>query len=311
MAETNVLQARFDTILASLKKVRKVQSYYMAQCPAHKDTDRSLTMRWGDNGGILLKCFAGCKFESLCDALGVHQSDLFPPRAQQAHREPEATYDYRDEHSSLVYQVLRYPSKRLAHRRPCPNDPNDWIWNMDGVDRVLYNLPAVLRAARAGKPVFVVEGEKCANCVIEMGLCATTNSGGGGHWDERYSQSLVNAHVVVLRDNDGPGYAHAADIVNTLLGPAASVRLPDLPNLPRKGDVYDWWKAGGTKAQLLEICRAAPILSRVHASKRQGRGDLADGLSRIAGLAKAQWLTDGQLLGLSVAEISKSIKLKS
>src|SRR6266545_3572690 len=51
------------------------------------------------------------------------------------------------------------------------------------VRRVLYRLPAVLEAARAGATVYVVEGEKDVKALERAGVVATTNPGGAaGAW---------------------------------------------------------------------------------------------------------------------------------
>jgi hypothetical protein len=50
---------------------------WMARCPAHEDSSPSLSIREGDDGRVLLHCFAGCPTESICSALGIKLSDLF------------------------------------------------------------------------------------------------------------------------------------------------------------------------------------------------------------------------------------------
>ena len=45
-------------------------------CPAHKDRSPSLTFKDGDKA-ILVKCFAGCALEEICQALSLRPSDLF------------------------------------------------------------------------------------------------------------------------------------------------------------------------------------------------------------------------------------------
>jgi len=42
---------------------------YMAPCPAHEDNTPSLSIDQGDNGKILLYCFAGCTQEGVIDSL--------------------------------------------------------------------------------------------------------------------------------------------------------------------------------------------------------------------------------------------------
>ncbi len=59
---------------------------WKACCPAHKDHSPSLSIREGDRGGVLLKCFAGCALDSILAALKLAKRDLFagpPPSPAQ------------------------------------------------------------------------------------------------------------------------------------------------------------------------------------------------------------------------------------
>ncbi len=49
----------------------------MMRCPAHDDRNASLSVSVGDDGRVLLKCFAGCSTEDICTALGLKMADLF------------------------------------------------------------------------------------------------------------------------------------------------------------------------------------------------------------------------------------------
>ncbi len=48
---------------------------WTANCPSHNDTNPSLSISI-KNDKILLKCFAGCSFEQIVEAVGLKQSDL-------------------------------------------------------------------------------------------------------------------------------------------------------------------------------------------------------------------------------------------
>ena len=50
----------------------------MSLCPAHQDRSPSLSLSQGDDGRILLFCFAGCKIDDICSAIGLEVKDLFP-----------------------------------------------------------------------------------------------------------------------------------------------------------------------------------------------------------------------------------------
>jgi 5S rRNA maturation endonuclease (ribonuclease M5) len=49
---------------------------FTSLCPAHDDSDPSLSITTGDRG-IMLHCFAGCNTQSILDAIGFDYSDIF------------------------------------------------------------------------------------------------------------------------------------------------------------------------------------------------------------------------------------------
>lgn len=50
---------------------------WTALCPAHKDTENSIAVSEGDDGRILVNCFAGCKTDEVLASLGLKMDDLF------------------------------------------------------------------------------------------------------------------------------------------------------------------------------------------------------------------------------------------
>ncbi len=168
-----------------------------------------------------------------------------------------ATYHYTDGAGRLLYDVIRYAPKSFKQRRPDGQD--GWIWNLRGVERVLYRLPEVLKGVAAGETVYVVEGEKDAEALAKLGLCATCNSGGAGKWQPSYTAVLEGADVVILPDRDEPGRKHGELVAAALRGRAKVVRIVELPD--RDGhsvkDVFDWIAAGGSRDELAALAEAA------------------------------------------------------
>jgi hypothetical protein len=167
-----------------------------------------------------------------------------------------AAYDYRDEHGALLYQSVRFEPKGFNQRRP--DGAGGWVYKLNGIRRVLYRLPELL-TADPSQTVFIVEGEKDADRLADLGLVATTNAGGAGKWRDEFSEFLRGRHIVIIPDKDTPGREHAKKVARSLQGVAASVRVLELPNLPPKGDVSDWLDAGGVVDELLVLAEAAPL----------------------------------------------------
>lgn len=50
---------------------------WTALCPGHADTNPSLAVARGDDGRVLLKCWAGCAASEIVDGIGITLADLF------------------------------------------------------------------------------------------------------------------------------------------------------------------------------------------------------------------------------------------
>jgi putative DNA primase/helicase len=210
------------------------------RCPAHADEHPSARWHPGKRTWFCDACKAGGGWRDLAGRLGLEEG---PAGAGGAGGEVVATYPYRDAAGRLVYEVVRKRPKAFACRRP--DGAGGWIWDLAGVERVLYRLPETLVAVAGGETVFLTEGEKDADAVAALGLAATTHCGGAGKWRQEYAEALRGAAVVVLADNDEAGRRHAAQVAASLGAVAREVRVLELPGLPEKGDVSDWIAAAG------------------------------------------------------------------
>jgi hypothetical protein len=166
-----------------------------------------------------------------------------------------AEYPYEDEAGVLRFQTVRFEPKDFRQRRP--DGKGDWIWDLKGIERLLYRLPELV-SADPSAIVYLPEGEKDVDALRALGLVATCNPMGAGKWQSRFKGPLRNRHVVILADNDDKGRDHARQVARGLSGVAASVKLLELPGLPQAGDVSDWLAAGGTAEDLARLVEAAP-----------------------------------------------------
>lgn len=244
-------------ILALLKNVKQDGNGYMACCPAHDDRKASLSISTGDDGRILIYCHAGCCVEDIIAAMGIEMKDLFPQTAKKSKREIECVYDYKDANGKLIYQAVRFKPKSFAQRQP--DGKGGWLWKMTGVKPVPYRLPELLKAIEQEQVVFIAEGEKDCDNLAALGLTATCNHGGAGKWKANHSKWFkAGVRVVILPDNDDPGREHAQKVARQLYDKGCKVKIIELPGLPEKGDVSDWFKNGGTRDKLLQLVKDAP-----------------------------------------------------
>src|SRR5262249_29152041 len=141
----------------------------------------------------------------------------------------DRVYGYRDEHGDLLYQAVRYEPKGFSGRRP--DGRGGWVQNLNGTRRVLYRLPELTGSSQ----IFVVEGEKDVDRLVEAGIKATTNIGGAGKWRKDYTDQLLAAgvrSVVVIPDNDPPGQEHALTVAQSCHGAGLAVKLIRLLDVP-------------------------------------------------------------------------------
>ena len=229
-----------DDFLTRFEGVRRSGHGYVARCVAHDDREASLSLAEED-GKILVHCFAGCKTEDIVDAVGLQMSDLMlEPRKERLREKPEAVYDYTDEEGGVLFQAVRFPSKRFRQRH-WSREKEDWEWNLDGVRRVLYHLPEVQEGIREGKTIYLVEGEKDVESLRAIGKVATCNPMGAGKWRPEYTLTLAGANVVIVADRDEPGRLHAETVKAELDSVCQNVWIYQ----PKEGkDVTDHLLAG-------------------------------------------------------------------
>lgn len=228
---------------------------WTACCPIHEadggSHTPSLTLKRGDKQPVIVKCHAGCDGRDILKALGI---DSAAPRTQSK-REIKATYSYRSADGTEVRQKIRYEPKdfRIRHQ----GADGQWVYKAGDGPAVLYRLPELREAIKAGQTIVIVEGEKDADRLAELGWAATTSIEGAARpdqkakWRREYTEQLSGAkRVILLPDNDEPGKAHMQHIAAQLVGKVAELITLELPELPPKGDVSDWLDAGNSPDDL-------------------------------------------------------------
>jgi DNA primase len=114
--------------------------------------------------------------------------------------------------------VVIYPQSRWSG--------SGWDKGRPTGPKIPYRLPELVAAP--GQPVFICEGEKCADAVAELGWLATSASEGAGKWKAELNRWFTDRVVYVLADNDKPGIAHADMLARNLHGVAREVRIVKL-----------------------------------------------------------------------------------
>ena len=172
-------------------------------------------------------------------------------------------WTYRDAAGAEVFRVLRVDyhapdGTKAKSYRPCHQAADGrWLLARPEGRLPLYNLPSIL-AAPPEATVAILEGEKCADLAMSVGLPHATTSAHGAvaAWLSDWSP-LAGRSVAILRDEGERGAEYAARVSALLadLDPPAQAHVVRLPGLSEGEDIEQWIasrrNAGLTDADLL------------------------------------------------------------
>lgn len=155
-----------------------------------------------------------------------------------------AKWDYHDVNGKLIAVVYRYdPPGRRKEFRPwdarrkkmAPPEP-----------RPLYNQPGITTA----DSIVLVEGEKCAQALAAVGICATTAMhGANAPVDKTDWSPLAGKVVLIWPDKDKPGWAYAEAASQAILAAGAtSCHILFPPE-----DKPEGWDAADALAEAFEV----------------------------------------------------------
>ena len=241
----NQISPQLDNVLSRLQGVVRVGDGFQARCPCRNDDENpSFSVSEGESGKVVMYCHAGrCDTAKACESMGISMADLYPPRKKEELK-LVATYKYHDANGTLLFEKLRYINERGEKTfRQRKRDGSGWSYKLGDTPRVLYNLPMVAKAVANGEPIWVVEGEKDADNLIKMGICATTMPNGAGTWLPIHTESLAGATVDIIADKDAAGTKHAESVYEELKEAGCDVQVW---TCTRGKDITDHLDAGGS-----------------------------------------------------------------
>ncbi|WP_395461539.1 AAA family ATPase [Wolbachia endosymbiont (group A) of Therophilus tumidulus] len=146
------------------------------------------------------------------------------------------SWNYYDENNQVIVIVYRYdlPERKKEYR---PFDVKKLSFGEPDI-RPLYNIPGILKSNK----IILVEGEKCAEALIEKGITATTAMfGANAPIDKTDWTPLKGKNIIIWPDNDEAGKKYAKNAKKKLseLGVASLVVLNIPQNKPKGWDVAD------------------------------------------------------------------------
>lgn len=234
-----------------LTRARPSGDGYVGRCPSHDDSAPSLSFR--ESGGrLLLKCFKGCSFESIREALKAQGVDL------RAERDPgwETVWRIYGLDRQVVAQHHRIDPGKVIFWR----GPNGEKAKLSELGVRLSELPPYAwERVTEGDLVFVTEGEKSADALMSLGLVAVGTFGAEVQPGPAALAFLRDHAVVLWPDNDEPGRKHMALIAATLAGLGIKPKLVAWPEAPPKGDAADFVAKGLGLDDIERLLTAPPI----------------------------------------------------
>lgn len=242
-------------IARALQGSRRSGPGWVACCPAHDDRNPSLSLRDTRDGRVLAHCHAGCSQAAVVSEL--KQRGLWPQSEKPAvPRRIVAQYNYTDEHGVLLYQVVRTDPKGFFQRYP--DGKGKWI-NRKYPGQVLYGLPEVMTSGI----VFVCEGERDVGTLREQGFVATTIAGGAkAAWQANFTEALRGREVILIPDNDEPGWELMRRIAKALLGKVSRLICFDDHHRVGAKDITEWFELGHAEVELINLLEASACRSK-------------------------------------------------
>ena len=269
-----------EQIAKQLGNAKKANGQWVASCPVpghgkgNGDKNPSLSISINDDGKPLFHCHGGCTqedvFNTIKDMRLLPELEERPDPLANIKPLPQIKFDqeweYQDEDRTTVFvkQRMKIGESGKTYRL-YKVDPDGRRYPTLGDARIVpYRLPELLDAKTAGRIIYVVEGEKAADALISIGVTATTAHTGAGSWPEAITEYFAGANVVIVPDNDLPGWRYAQKAVEAIWGIAKNVKVVDLQLQNEKEDAYEFvHKYNKQREDLVAMVKAAPKLMHI------------------------------------------------
>lgn len=305
------ISPQLQNVLDRLQGVVRISGGFQAKCPCRNDDDNpSFSVSEGEGGKVVVYCHAGrCNTQQACEAMGIKMADLYPQKAKKE-LDFVAKYQYLDADGTLLFEKLRYidrSSGKKEFRQRKPDGNGGWEYKLGETPRVLYNLPAVLKAKQNGEPVWLVEGEKDADTLIKMGICATTMPNGAGTWLPIHTEALSGAVVEIIADKDEAGLEHAKSVYQELIDSGCDVQVWTCTH---GKDMTEHVGAGGQIDELETVNLDAIVIPKPTENKLQSDTHEGRAMNEITDMFLRDDMSESQKLQRAQLIISRTTSTK-
>ena len=268
-----------EQIAKQLGNAKRANGQWVASCPVpshgkgNGDKNPSLSVHIDDEGKPLFHCHGGCTQESVFQT--IRDMQLLPELEERpdplANIKPlpkvefQQEWQYQDEDRVTVFvkHRLRVGETGKTYRLYKVDTDGKRYPTLGDARIVPYKLPELLDAKTAGRIIYLAEGEKAVDALMSLGVVATTAHSGAGHWPEAITEYFAGANVVILPDNDLSGWSYARKAAEAILPIAKALKVVDLGLQEQGDDAYEFIEAGGGRAELAALVKAAPKITSV------------------------------------------------
>jgi hypothetical protein len=268
-----------EQIAKSLGNARRANGQWVASCPVpshgkgNGDKNPSLSVHIDDEGKPLFHCHGGCSQESVFQT--IRDMHLLPELEERpdplANIKPmpkvefQQEWQYQDEDRVTVFvkHRMRVGDTGKTYRLYKIDQSGKRYPTLGDARIVPYKLPELLDAKTAGRIIYLAEGEKAVDALMSLGVAATTSHSGAGNWPPENTEYFAGANVVILPDNDLSGWAYAQRAAAAILPIAKNLKVVDLWLQGQGDDAYEFIEAGGGRAELAALVKAAPKINTV------------------------------------------------
>ena len=268
-----------EQIAKSLGNAKRANGQWVASCPVpshgkgNGDKNPSLSVHIDDEGKPLFHCHGGCSQESVFQT--IRDMHLLPELEERpdplANIKPmpkvefQQEWQYQDEDRVTVFvkHRMRVGETGKTYRLYKIDQSGKRYPTLGDARIVPYKLPELLDAKTAGRIIYLAEGEKAVDALMSLGVAATTSHSGAGNWPPENTEYFAGANVVILPDNDLSGWAYAQRAAAAILPIAKNLKVVDLRLQGQGDDAYEFIEAGGGRAELAALVKAAPKINTV------------------------------------------------
>ncbi len=285
-----------ETLVTALREQghnpKPVGDHWQSHCPAHNDTNPSLSVKAGDKGGVVWHCLAGCEPAAVIRALGLEYRDLMPERANGAPKtkararatKPDAQGNSLgaltppNGVSPQAWQAIGAVPEGDQWAIPERNAEGETIgtayrkadgaktFKTGGKRGLIYPHPLTDDAGASwDAPLFVCEGASDTAALLTIGLDAV-GVPMAGHCGPMLAALVAGRFVCIVADADKSGRSGAEKVAKALAPKCEGLKIIEPPNGAK--DARDAVVAGATRAAFLQALASAALCSESNQSDR-------------------------------------------